>query len=508
MTLKVILTAALLACTIPLAAQQMSAEMLKAASVSMEATEEDPLISSVDTSAVQTESGKVIQPDAAETPAPAEAEKSKKKKPVSASAAPVAPAAPAAPAAQPALASAPAPVALETRSAAEVAAAELDFLKGQGGSKDDDVLEALLPRVADWLKAYPDSARADEALLLKANLQIKLGDHKAAIIALLKHSQEYPESALRGNVRLLLNTTIDRKLNKKLKAPLNALADGSGPDKAERLAILIAGLAGQFGEEFYDPLLAEFKEFFVRFPVYAGRDAVQLSLGALYSAKGEYIDARLSYEELIQVYPASVLMARAKRALGDVLANNLKDYFAAVKVYQDITDKFPGTEEAWAAYEQLPRLTERQKLYQQAVEVYERIIVLYPSKPEARSAFKSEARILREEMNKPAEAIAVLNRLADKYKDEKAIEELYLAAEIARKDLKDLPGEVKMYDRIAADYPANKEAPRALLAAGQAYEKAKDTEKAKSYYESVKAKYPDDASAKKAQKYIEALIKG
>ncbi|HBA61452.1 MAG TPA: hypothetical protein DCZ92_11685 [Elusimicrobia bacterium] len=464
-----------LACMLPrlVSAQEMPAEMVKAASAEV-APELDESPDKSDTPAAQQEMKK-------EEPAP---QKEVKKK-------------------EPPAASLPG---FKAESPASVMAVEWEFLKANSESKDDDVAAAVLPQLSEWLKAYPESEYSEEAMLLKANLQLRLGDYRAAVVTLIRHTQEYPGSTLNEAALQQLNITIDKKLNKKVKGPLNdiAKAPASG-DKAAALAAFVGRLADQFGEEFYAPVLEEFSAFSVRFPAYPGRDALQLSLGNLYARKGEYMLARLSYEKLIQVYPSSKYLVRAKRALGDVLANNLKDYLTAIKVYHDITVNFPGTDEAWAAYLQLPRLTEKQKQYARAVDVYEKIIALYPDTPEARDAYKSAARVLREDIKNPAKAVEVLNRLADKYKDEKVIDELYLAAEIARKDLRDIEIEVKMYDRITAEYPDTEDAPKALMAAGQSLEKVKDLEKAKEYYQKIIDTYPEDSLAKKARKYITAL---
>jgi TolA-binding protein len=402
-----------------------------------------------------------------------------------------------------------APAVSKPVSADGLAAIEWDyFFKTSGESKDEDVLEAILPQLTAWLRTYPDNEFADEALLLKVNLNLKLGDYKSAVLNLIKLNQEYPGSESGAAASQLLSITADKKMGKKEKPVLLEISKAAGfTGRAEKLAYVLTEMSARFGQDFYAPLTAEFADFFVRFPSYAGRDALELALGQLHSQKKEYLQARLAYEKLVHVYPGSALMARAKRLLGDVLAENINDDLAAIKVYRDITENFPGTPEAWAAYLQLPKLTEKKKQYPLAVEVYENIIKLYPDTQEARAAYKAEARILREEMSKPAEAIAVLNRLADKYKDDKAVEELYLAAEIARKDIKDLDTEVKMYDRIAADYAGGKEAPKALLAAGQAFEKNKNNDKAKEYYEKIVKSYPEDSLAKKAQKYIDALLK-
>jgi TolA-binding protein len=200
---------------------------------------------------------------------------------------------------------------------------------------------------------------------------------------------------------------------------------------------------------------------------------------------------------------------KAKRALGDVLAGNLKEYDVAITVYQDVAAGYPGTDEAWAAYQQLAKLTEKQEKYQLAVDVHEKIIALYPDRKEAYDSFVAEARILREELSRFPEAVSVLNRLADKYKGEKpveVVEALYLAAKIARKDMKDLGIEIKTYDRIAEDFVSDPEAPKAIFAAAEAYEGAKDFEKAKEYYTKVSEKYEQDPLAAKAQKRLNAII--
>ncbi len=386
--------------------------------------------------------------------------------------------------------------------------AEWQFLKKRGGDKEKEVAAAILPEIEDWLRAYPDSEPAPEAQLLKAKIHLRLGDHKAAIVDLLKHLQEYPGSGSSASARKLFTETVGKKLNDKGAKILNEIAktQEAPADKAASLADAFGKLAALDGEEFYVPLVSEFRAFFSRFFSYSGRDVMQLELGDLYVKKGEYLAARLAYEKVIEVYPGSQFVAKAKRALADVLANNLKEYDAAIAVYQDVAAGYPGTEEAWASYMQLAKLPERQDKYALAVEVHEKIISLYPEKDAAYDSYIAEARILREEMSKSQEAVAVLCRLADKYKGEKAVDALYLAAKIAKKDIKDLGTEIKMYDRIAGEYPQNPEAPKAIFAAAEAYENAKDFEKAREYYGKVSDQYPQDSLSSKAQKRVNAII--
>ena len=93
--------------------------------------------------------------------------------------------------------------------------------------------------------------------------------------------------------------------------------------------------------------------------------------------------------------------------------------------------------------------------------------------------------------------------MAEKYKDNRARNDLYSAADIAKNNLKDLEEEVKIYERIASDYPDPKNAPAALLDAAQSCEKARKQDMAKKYYQQIMDSWPVSPQAKKAAKVLE-----
>ena len=383
---------------------------------------------------------------------------------------------------------------------------EWEFLKAKGADKDDDVLTLTLPQLADWLFRNPENENAGQALLLKAGLHLKLGDYRSAVIDLMRHMREYPQSPSAAEAAKLLTDTLQRKLDSKTAPRLANIAQAPAEgEKADRIAVLLEETADQAGGNFYEPLTAGFRDFFNRFPMYGRNDEIRLSLADLHFRKEEYLSARLAYEKMIRMSAGSPLLPRAKNSFAMVLADHLKEYDAAIAVYRDIAVSYPGTDEAWTAYGRIPRLAEKQRKYDLAVKTYETIIALYPDKPEAYAAYQSEARVLREELSKPAEAITALNRLADKYKGDKAIEAVFLAADIARKDMKDPALEIRNYDRIVSEYPSGPQAPKALFAAGEAYEKEGNREKASAYYLQIIEKYADDPLAKKAQKRFNSL---
>lgn len=389
-----------------------------------------------------------------------------------------------------------------------LAAAELDFLIAAGQDKDKGVTKAVLPQLGDWLAQNPADPSAHKALLLKAELNSRLGEDESAMVDLLKYFRIYPEAPSFDRAKGLFDA-LSKKVDKKLKPALEQLlAPPASPAIEYDLSSLLEGVAVRAGEVYYEPLTEEFRAFFKRFPGYSRNDAVRLSLAALHRLNGGHLAARLEYEKMIKMYPASPLLAGAKLALATLLADNLKEYDKAIEAFQDIAASFPGTEEAWAAYGRLPALAEKQKKYELAVELNEKIIALYPDRPEAYDAYVAAARLLREKLRKYAEAVAVLNRLADKYKDGRAVEALLLAADIYRKDLKDTAGEIKMYDRIAAEYEKDPQAPKALYAAGEIYLKAKDMDNARKYFDKVLMLYPEDPLSRKAASRVADIVAG
>lgn len=389
-----------------------------------------------------------------------------------------------------------------------LAAAELDFLKNAGLEKDKNVAKAVLPQLGDWLAQNPADPAAHEALLLKAELNSRLGEDESAMVDLLKYFRIYPEAPSFDRAKGLFDA-LSKKADKKLKPALEKLlAEPASPAIQTDLAALLEGVAVQAGEAYYEPLTEEFRAFFRRFPGYSRNDALRLSLAALHGLKGRHLAARLEYEKMIKMYPGSPFMAAAKRSLGAVLADNLKEYDSAIEVFRDVAASFPGTDEAWASYGRLPALAERQKKYDLAVEIYETIISLYPEKEEAVSSHFAEAKLLREKLKKYAEAVEVLNRLADKHKGPRAVEALLLAADICRKDLKDTAGEIRMYDRISSEYEKDPEAPKALYAAGEIYYKAKDADNARKYFDKVLMLYPEDPLSRKATSKVADIVSG
>ncbi|KAF0127770.1 MAG: hypothetical protein FD189_316 [Elusimicrobia bacterium] len=385
--------------------------------------------------------------------------------------------------------------------------AEWAFLKAASADQDREITSIVMTQISGWLDSGPLDSTAAEAQLLKAEMRLRLKDYPEATVDLLRQLQLYPGSGASQKAASLLEGLVNERADKKLRPLLLELARPfSKPAKEDRMATLLARLAAEAGADYYEPLVEEFRLFFERFPSYPGRDELQRSLAAMHAVKKEYVAARVAYEKFIAMHPSAPLMAGSKLALAGLLTDSLKDHDRSIDVYLDVASSFPGTPEARESYARLPALAEKQKKYELAVETHEKIIALYPDKPETYEAYRSAARVLRERMKKPAEAVSVLTRLADKYGGSKGHEALFLAAEITRKDIKDAAAEAALYDKIVAEYEGDGQAARAMYAAGETWEKAKNYDIARQYYMKLTEKYRDDKLAAKAQKRLDSIL--
>ena len=140
------------------------------------------------------------------------------------------------------------------------------------------------------------------------------------------------------------------------------------------------------------------------------------------------------------------------------------------------------------------------------MDVHERIIKAFPKTDGALKAFQAAARLQKEKLSSPAEAIAVYKRMAAHFRHPAAFEGLRAAAGIARKDLKDYKLEVELRQKAAADYPDAKETPEELFTAAEVLESdIKDLAAAKEAYQKVADQFPAHKLAKKAAERVGRL---
>jgi TolA-binding protein len=391
----------------------------------------------------------------------------------------------------------------------EQALKEWKFLQETSKDTGEERTESVLFQLNEFLRLNPDWEFSDEARLLKSELQLRRGDYRSAAVDLLVLIYEYPDSHLVFQAKRMLTDVVDRKFDKKMKSLLSDISKGSeATEKPARLVLLLKTLSEQAGDVLFDPLVMEFDRFFCRYPSYTGLDELNVLFGDLQTKKKKYVTAQTYYQKLLALYPESRFRPRAQRSLGDLYASNLKNIDAAVNAYQEVIHLYPRSDETAYAYEQTAKLEEQQKHYALAVEINEKIIKLYPNTDYALRAFNNKARLLREELEKPNDAVRTYQELADMFMgSDGAAEALKVAAALARKQ-KNYKLESALYARFANECPTNKEAPDMLFQAALVSEEdLADTEAALDLFNQLTNKYPESKPAQKAEKHINALMR-
>ncbi|MFA6030823.1 MAG: tetratricopeptide repeat protein [Elusimicrobiota bacterium] len=398
-----------------------------------------------------------------------------------------------------------------TMAVGERAKAELTFLQNAFKTAAGETLTCLPEQVDAYLTLYRELDGADMAQYLKFEVHEKQGDLLAASVDLLKLLYEYPDTKLSFNAKKKLMEIVDKKIRKQKPAVTEvSKGPGAGLDRPGRLIALLRALASLKETAIYEPTVAEFNEFFRRYPDHPSVGEMIYLLAQVYAQNGKQETAILLNEKVLAVYSKDgPLGAKAETAIADIYAGALRNYDKAVESYQAVTDKFGSFPEAGDAYVKMARiLDENLKQPALAVDRLEKIVSLYPNTDAAFAAFREQSRIQRDRNKDFGKAVEALTKLADMFPGDRAVAALKDAADLAGGSLKDYTLQAKLLERVAADFPQDKSAAQCLWDAAQLYERQlTNPGAAKGVYEKLVADYAKDSLAKKASKRIEALNK-
>ncbi len=383
------------------------------------------------------------------------------------------------------------------------------YYKSLSETTDEKLAQTVLDSVDAWLINYADEDTGDDALLLKAELQARLKDSKGAIVTLVHHLYEYPDSDLSFTLRSKLTRMIDKNVANKIQPALNKIKEGSKrTSKADRIAEFLTNMSDGTMDYFYEPMLLEFDAFYTKYPAYGRMDEIDLALGRIYAAHGLATSSVFQYNKISAVYPNSNLRPQARMLAADVYETNLSKYDDAMSAYQSVVNDFPSSAQAKIAYTKIAKLAEKQKQYSLAADAYKTLVEKYPKTDDAFTAFMDKAELQRNKMSDYAGAIETLSAAATMFKGDaaKGIKALSQAAEISEKNLRDYEQQVKLLDRIVEEYPDSVQAPASLFSAAEiCTEKLKDPDRGALKYQQVIDRYPGNSLVKKAEKALKNL---
>ena len=366
-------------------------------------------------------------------------------------------------------------------------AAEWAFLRERAREAPSDERAALIDRIKLLIDQYPGSPEAPRAGRLLADLYRAQREAPESLMALLSFLYSFPEDDGAAEAKATFLEWTREDAGGGVRAGLEGL--GGGPDISRplqsRLASLIVRVSSGPSARFLaGPALAASRRFLERFPSYEEMSDVVESQARLYRAAGKREEARLSYEELLGVYPRSRFGPAALLGIADI----------------DVR----GHGWWWRVFHK----GKWRDLGIRAIGALEDLLRMYPGDvADGASALELEVWIYSKCLHQYESAVAAERRLAKLApKSPEALAALESAARMAHDRLKNYGLEISVRRQIADEFPRPSVAPAQLLAAAGLYSgELADPKNAQKLLNEVADKYPHGAAARKARKMLKKL---
>ena len=370
-------------------------------------------------------------------------------------------------------------------------------------SSGSDLNDVLLQDINLFLEKYHDMPIAAKALFLKGRMQLEQGDEAAAAISWLQVLYEFPDSdtvivAKQQLLELLENDWSDHA--DVIKGIINQSQKG---ETGARLAHLIRQLYKIEDRSLVKPLTSLQLNFLRRFPTHVFADEVQVLYAHLMSTVSPK-SGIFAFRKLLALYPNSSYRPEALLAIGDLKNNELREYEAALKEYQEIIREYPTHVLVKHAYSNSGQIFDQQmKKYPEAIEAYQHVVKQFPDDKEALKAMQQIARLQHDDTEQPREAVKTLRKLAKMFHGDDGIDALADAARIAERELKDPSLFISIQDQLIQDFPNSDAAAEALYDFAINAEDAGNQEKANELFRQFLKQFPDHKLASKAQRRFE-----
>ncbi|MBT4008345.1 MAG: tetratricopeptide repeat protein [Elusimicrobiaceae bacterium] len=384
----------------------------------------------------------------------------------------------------------------------------LEFYKRKVQTSDKQNSQDILNSMSTWEKVYPQSAKKEVALIIKADIYMKLKKYDFACMNLINHRYFYTTSPYALEVKTYLEQC-SHKLNKKLATDLMYISKTPKhlEDKTKSHFYLLETLSKVAPKDLYNPLKIEIENFLATYPTYERNDKLELLFGDLHRENRNYKSAVMQYEKILPFYPDSIYKAASLRLLGDVYAADYKDKDQAFVYYRRVIDEYPNSVELPTAYKHMAMVAQDAKDYDVALKVYDEIIEKYKNNEEALFSYQQKFNIYKIK-KLYSEAINVLDDGFEAFStdDEKGVKFLVTAANFSETHLKNLHQSTQYLIKVVETYPSYYNNPKLTYEIAQNYEKLKDFDSALVYYQKVVDSYSLSPYVKKAQKRINKIV--
>jgi len=188
---------------------------------------------------------------------------------------------------------------------------------------------------------------------------------------------------------------------------------------------------------------------------------------------------------------------------GAVYFLHLRDHAAAVRVYEDAVNRYPGRDLA-DAYYALGRSYAALERWQTCVERMDTFLAGYPDDPRVPSALFWNGRAFYE-LGFPEEALPRLEQVVEGYPQDDVADDAILFKGHCRRLSGDLALARIEYARVVKDFPSRDAAPLAQLSLGIVLQDEGSRELAAREFERFIANYPTHPGRKEAEERLSAL---
>lgn len=383
------------------------------------------------------------------------------------------------------------------------------LMKGDS-SRADRAFAADLARQANlWARQHASSPELKTALLMQADYYLRAREDAHALVAMYQIRFFFPSAQdltlLSSNVEQAMDN-LDR--GQKGQALKMLAINTEGKSREEQYALLLETLVKGNLKDTYQPVNDLFDEFFVQYPNSKMADKLTLLQGDWHRQNENYNAAVTAYKKVNELFSNTPYKAASLRMTADVYAGDLEDYETATAIYNQVLKQYPTSSEIGVVYKHLAMMEENRKEYAAALAWYDKAIADLGSQPVAYEAWRGKADV-QVKMKEYKAAYNTLLAAAQVFSadENKYVDSLQEAAEVAQRRLKDLSLRAAALEKIMLAYPKTQKAPQVLYDLGYSYEKAGKPSQAAETYKRLIINYPTDNYASRAQSRLSRLEK-
>lgn len=361
-----------------------------------------------------------------------------------------------------------------------------------------------------------------DPILLEAKKYYEHGNYENAILSLKKYIEKFPNSELTPDIYMEIALCEKEVYEKKRITTIeNVIKTYETIIENYSLSDIAAKACYQLGQIYEKELkntseaLKYYERCTVDYPSSSYSASSLYRMAQINEANGYYDMAIIYYQRLAHDFSKYQIAIDSLLKIKDIyltkLTDNPKSLDKAFETFNELLTAYPNNKKTpEILMEYAKTIKEKTNDFEQAIKIYQQVIEKFPKDENAILAYEQIAKIYLENRDYKNLALTYI-KLADEYKDKVNADKLYFEiAQIYEKDLKtykkvridnktyykleksNFDEALKYYTKVVDNFPQSKYAPQALLKIAEILNNdlLRPTE-AKIMYQALVEKYPD-----------------